>query len=172
MGQSASFLMHLKSLPGLCLLILVAVCFSGCETTATTESKAVLGPNEARVVGHKTPLAYSVLVAPASRRQEADWKNELIIPAGTNRLAVRYKTVNLGTGGAIGGAIAGASEEYNMVEIEFEALAGHEYNAEMWGMTIFNMGFKITDKATGAVVGQAKVKDQKKSEKAAAKSGS
>lgn len=151
--------MNPKSLLGVGLLIFVAIGFSGCETTA--QSRAPLGPNEARVTGHKSALTYSVLITPASRLQ--DWKNELIIPAGPNRLALRYHEL------LNGGAIGGAFEALTVGEVAFEAEAGHEYSAEMWGKTIFNRGYKITDKATGKVVGQAKVKDQKKSEKDHAK---
>lgn len=160
MGQSTALLM--KLLPVLRFLTLLAVCFSVGEASGAA-AKAPLGPNETRVKGHKSALAYSVLLTPVVSPAEADWKNELIIPAGPNRLMVRYHAF-MG-----GGAIGAASEFLNRVQLSFEAEAGHEYHAEMWGKTIFNMGFKITDKTTGKVVAQAKVKDQKKSEKNPAK---
>lgn len=165
MGQSTGFLI-MKHLFALRLLTLLAVCLIGVEATAATPAKAPLGPNEARVKGHKSALAYSVLITSVVSPAEADWKNELIIPAGPNRLMVRYHAL-MG-----GGAIGAATEFYNRVELTFEAEAGHEYYAEMWGKTVFNMGFKITDKTTGKVVSQAKVKDQKKAEKDAAKPAS
>lgn len=155
----------MKLLPVLRFLTLLAICFSVGEATAAT-AKAPLGPNEARVKGHKSALAYSVLITPVVSPAEADWKNELIIPAGPNRLMVRYHAL-MG-----GGAIGAASEFLNRVELTFEAEAGHEYYAEMWGMTVFNMGFKITDKTTGKVITQAKVKDQKKAAKDQAKPAS
>jgi hypothetical protein len=156
----------MKHLLALRFLTLLAVCLFGAEATAATPAKAPLGPNEARVKGHKSALGYSVQFTPASRLAEGDWKTELIIPAGPNRLVIRYHAF------LNGGAIGAATEHYNMGELAFEAEAGHEYFAEMWGKTIFNMGYKITDKATGKVVCQAKVKDQKKAAKDQAKPAS
>jgi hypothetical protein len=154
--------MKTKALLVLRVLIFAAACLAGGEAVAA-QTKTPLGPNEARVKGHKSALAYAVLLVPAADFPKADLKNELIVPAGPTRLIVSYHAY------LSGGAVGGAAEAYNRVELSFEAEAGHEYYAEMWGMTVFNMGFKITDKTTGKIAAQAKVKDQKKAEKEATK---
>ncbi|MBL9217459.1 MAG: hypothetical protein JNG82_03155 [Opitutaceae bacterium] len=147
-------LLKAKSLLNLSWLVLIAILLAGCETT--TQSRALLASNDARVTGHKATFtnAVTIVMAPADQMAEAKWKNELIIPAGPTRLAIRYQSLmNIGLIGAI-------AEEYNVAEVAFEAEAGHEYHAEMSGKTIFNMGYKITDKATGKIVGEAKVKSK------------
>lgn len=146
--------MKIKSLLGHSGLILALIWFTGCATT--NQPSIPLRANEARVTGHKATLtnAVTIVMAPADQMSEAKWKNELIIPAGRTRLAIRYQSLmNTGLIGAI-------AEEYNVGEVTFEAEAGHEYHTEMSGKTIFNMGYKITDKATGKVVGEAKVKSK------------
>jgi hypothetical protein len=147
---------------------MLAVAFlAGGEAVAAAPAKAPLGANEVRVTAHKATLlnAVTVVMTLAEKLPNADWKNELVVPAGPTRLAIGYRSV------MPGGAAGGAAEFYYTVEIAFEAEAGHEYHAEQWGKSIFNMGYKITDKTTGKIVGQAKVKDQKNAEKERAKPG-
>jgi hypothetical protein len=148
--------MKLKSLLSVGLLILVATWFSGCATTPE-QPKLPLGPNEARITGQKGTLTNvgTVLMAPAGQLKEAGWKNELIIPAGPNRLAIRYQAV-LG-----GGLMGGLAEAYNTGEIEFVAEAGHEYAADIVGISIFTFRYKVTDKATGKVVVETKAHQKK-----------
>jgi hypothetical protein len=166
-GRSIRFPMKSKSLLRLGAYLFAVLCLSSAPVLAAPPEKTPLGANEARITGHKATLlnAVNVVMTLAEKQPAADWKNELILPAGPARLAIGYRSV------MPGGAIGGAAEFHYTVEIAFEAEAGHEYHAVQWGKSIFNMGYKITDKTTGKIVGQAKVKDQKKAGKESSKAG-
>jgi hypothetical protein len=141
--------MKLKSLLGVGSLLLAAAGFTGCATTALPG--VPLGPNQARVTGHKATFTdgVTILMIPRSPVAGQGWSNELIIPAGRNRLGIRYETMSLG---GLNGAIADGIAAYKAAEIEFEAEAGHEYFAQMSGITIFTMGYRVTDTTTGKVI--------------------
>lgn len=148
--------MKLKNLLGLGLLILAALCFSGCETAATTQPPAPLGPNQARVTGHKATFTNGVTIFMRTLTPVASpsWSREIIVPTGLNRIGIRYETV-------MSGGLQQAITDIKAEEIEFTAEAGHEYFAQMSGITIFTMGYRITDQTTGKVVIDTKPSKQK-----------
>lgn len=149
----------MKSCSKFCLLILAIMSFSGCASTPVNEQKIPLAPNQARVTGHKATFTNGVtilmrLIAPAP---SYSWSREIIIPAGPNRLGIRYETL-------MSGALQEAITDLKAEEIEFVAEAGHEYFAQMSGITIFTMGYRITDLTTGQVVLDTKPSKQRPSE--------
>jgi hypothetical protein len=156
MGQSASFLMKLRPLLVVGLATLLALCFSGCETTATTPPPAPLGPNQARVTGHKATFTNGVTILMRSLAPGANpsWTRELILPAGENRIGIRYETI-------MSGPLQQAITDIKAEVIDFTTEAGHEYFAQMSGLTIFTMGYRITDQTTGQVVIDTKPSKQR-----------
>lgn len=129
------------------LLFVSIILCSGCTTNAP---RTTLNQNEARVVGHRATILNSVnvFVALADQPPPRSFKRELIIPAGHAHLALRYGAVSLSVETAVANEVIA---DKKIEEVEFDAEAGHEYYAEMTGISIFDMGFRVTDKATGEV---------------------
>lgn len=140
-----------QSLLSLSLLLLAATCFTGCETTATTPAGPPPGPGQARITGHKATFTngVTILMRPLAPVAVASWSRELLVPAGPNRLGIRYETL-------MSGGLQQAITDIKAEEIEFTAEAGHEYFAQMSGITVFTMGYRVTDMTTGKVVVETK----------------
>jgi hypothetical protein len=113
-----------------------------------------LGPNEARVTGHKATLMNAVTVYVAlADNTNSTFRPQIIIPAGRNHLAIRYGATSFDLVTAV---VNEGIARKNVKVVEFDAEAGHEYYAEMTGISIFDIGFRVTDKTTEKVVADTK----------------
>lgn len=124
---------------------------SSCATTAPKP----LSPTQARITGHDDFFGGRwVVVAPAGTFAADDFKHELIVPAGRQRVALRCKLAE--SNGALFAALARSQSDKTVTEVEFEARAGHEYRAELTTPDLRKLGYRLTDTTTGTVVAEVK----------------
>jgi hypothetical protein len=139
------------------LLRFLSICFAiALPSCATVEQVTPLGPNEARITGRAPTLwvSHQVVVARADQ-PESKYSQTLVLPAGKQKLKLRYGSNN-GTGGALVQLAVGlAATKYDKT-IQINAVAGHQYYVDCVVKTLLigfgDIDYKVTDTTTGTVV--------------------